>query len=549
MFLKIFYIPIILFFIFQISGFAALNEISVDNEIRYEYLIFDPIGTSPLIICVPGFTQHNSSPEYIILKDYLLNAGYSLLIMNPPQHGEDFTWFKKQYTWGETEANDLLTLVTHLDIWSRHSEIHLLGFSIGAKIVLKFCALPQIGNRVASVIAVAPPYRVGDINAILTGDFSKVAEGLISSFNAVDRAGFLRLSYMTLGGIKTSFFMYKPSPADEITRITAPILLIHGSDDWLTRSYHSIKLFSQAEGKEKIAITLINTRTHAEDMLSRGSSKVKNAFLFILFSWLDYIKKDLDDKNNCFNDKFNEKIKTDSNYSQLIYPPKKVSLMTSPALNGSISNLWSSAADHNHSLITANILFDLNHRNNLIAKNFFTIGSTRFPQKSIIDHLRAGLSFEQHDWEKATNFEGYLSMYYSIGSLIRLRRLSYIFGLGNSFNRNIVSFDLAFLLLDFQLCYGRFSENKNSTLINFNFPMIANANGSYFFGICYSKFLSSGIKSVNQYNYSSYLVGGPSAPIFNTRMRFVIQCRQNKLTWRNQDRAWSWGISLNFREK
>ena len=175
----------VVFIHFSYCLFGQPGIIEDYNHIKYEYQNLDSSDKTPLIICIPGFTQHNRSQEFLTLKDYFSRNGFSYLIMNPPQHGEEFTWFKKLYSWGETEVGDLIELSEYLKIWQKHSEIHLMGFSIGAKIVLKFSAEPKYSDSIKSVIAIAAPFRVGDINVRISGDIVRISEGLISSFHAM----------------------------------------------------------------------------------------------------------------------------------------------------------------------------------------------------------------------------------------------------------------------------------------------------------------------------------------------------------------------------
>jgi len=548
---NIFFNKFLLLFLLTIpaTNFAQHGNINQYSNIRYEYKNHHPSNNenNPLIICVPGFTQHNRSREFLILKDFFDKNGFSYLIMNPPQHGEDYTWFKKLYTWGEKEVKDLHELTGFLKLWDNHSEIHLLGFSIGAKIVLKFSAESKHKESIKSVVAVAAPFRVADINMRVSGDVKKIPEGLISSFHAMKRAGFFRILHMIFFGLPKGLFFNKPTPANEISHITAPTLLLHGADDWLTKSYHSVLLFEQAENTKHVSLVVFNTRTHAEDMLSRDGTQLKMSFLETLNKWFAYVKRQTNPINKIyFNDKFNKKLTTNSDIKHSLYRSDRITLMSSPTINELNSNIWISAADHNHSVFTINSAFKLN--DNTFSRYFFTVGSTKMPG-SLLDRIRLGLSFEKESFNKSSAFEGYFSINNPLGSIVWLRRITFIQGIGNSFNRWLLSADIALLVLDFQLNYGEFLKNEKKWQLAFNFPLIGNASGSYYFGVGYSKFFSSVSNSFFKNDLKAYLVLGPAIPIFRSRFRATLQYEQNGFNPSGAERIWSAGLSINYREK
>ncbi len=535
-------------FILPINTFPQTEAIQQFKNIRYQYINQDTSSNenNPLIICVPGFTQHNASREFNTIKNFF-KINYSFLIMNPPQHGKDYTWCKKLYSWGENEVKDLLELTTKLEVWDKHDEIHLLGFSIGAKIVLKFSAVSKNSAAIKSVIAVAAPYRVGDINIRLSGDMKIIQEGLLSSFYALKRAGLVRIPYMVFAGMHKALLVNKASPANEIPAIKAPALLLHGSDDWLTKSYHSVKLYERAKENQPFSLVVFNTQTHAEDMLSRDDAKISTAFLETLNDWFKFIREENNPNNKIqFNKNFNYKLKENSKIKNTLYPTGKISLMSSPTVNDLNTNIWISAADHNHSLFTVNSTFKFKGKN--ITRYFFTLGSTKF-SGSIVDRIRVGLSLEQESFKHSSAYEGYFSLYYPLGSVLWLKRLTYIIGIGNSFNRQIISADLSYLVFDFQINYGKFIRENSDLQIVCNFPLVGDAAASYFFGVGYSRFLTSAPGALFTDNLKVYLFVGPQIPLFNTRIRLNLQFDRNGFYSERANNIWSAGVSLNFREK
>ncbi len=524
---------------------AAIEDIA---NIKFEYFNRDSLsGTgSPLIVLVPGFTQHNRTPEFTALKHFFMTRGFSFLIMNPPQHGEDYH-YKKTYSWGENEVDDLALLADSLDLWQKHSEIHLLGFSIGAKIVLRFAARAGVQEAIASVAAVAPPYRVGEINMRPATDHRVVNEALRSKFRALQRSSFGRLLYMTLIGMPKSMLLNRATPASEISRIQAPTLLLHAANDWLTKSFHSARLFSRAMPDQRVAFVALNTKTHAEDMLSRAGAETKTAFLATIDAWLNFVDAgNLPDDKKAFNRDFQREVGQSDKIQQQLFPATEISDMSTPTLYDFATGAWQSAADYNHSKITITSALQVNRETR--ASHFFTFGSTKVGG-TLLQRTRLGLSFQQNGRGDLSRERGHLSLFYPFGSFIWVRRLTFEQEFRNSASR-VFSADLAFLILDFQLRYGRtVQDNRNDIQLGFNFPLYANARASRFFGFGYTRFLSGAANARFKSTAKFYLAHGPNRPWAGTRWRAILQYEQRGLNSFDTRRIWSVGLSVNVDEE
>lgn len=530
------------------QGLAQPGRIRDIAGIKFEYCNPDSLRrtNNPLVICVPGFTQHNRSQEFSLLKDFFTARNFSVLIMNPPQHGEVYT-LGKLYSWGENEVQDLVTLSDSLQIWHQHDEVHVLGFSIGAKIVLRFAALPAVRDSIASVVAIAAPYRIGAINMRPSTDLRLITEGVRSNFRAVRRASILRILYMVAVGMPKALLVNKATPAKEIDAIRAPTLLLHAADDWMTKSLHSAKLFGRASQDQPFAFVALNTRTHAEDMLTRAKPVLRRAFLDILDNWLGFVRNSALPRSKVgFDQQVHHRLRQIPAVDSVLYPTERVSLMSSPTLHDFNTGLWLSAADDNHSLLTVNSTFKLNE--NSFAKHYVTFGSTNL-SGSLLQKIRLGLSWQQNAVGKLSAPRGQVSLYYPVGSFIWLRRLSYLQSLDHNLRQRIVSADLAFLVLDFQLNYGKFVDSKNDLQLAFNFPLFGNAAASTFFGLGYSRFLSDVPAPLFKNELKLYLVLGPRVTLARARVRATLQYQQSGLNPAGADRIWSLGVSFNFRER
>ena len=530
--------------IFEVNLYSKPDTISIYNSIRYEYCNLNTTERNPIVICVPGFTQHNQSPEFYILKDFLAKNNFSYLIMNPPQHGEDITRCDKIFTWGEDEVKDLHELIKHLKIGEKHSEAHLLGFSIGAKVVLKYAACFPYQSFIKSVIPVAAPYRVGDINFRLSGDIKKPTEGLASGVYALDRTDICRLAEMVLIGMPKALCVNKASPANDISSIKVPILLLHGADDWLTKSFHSVKLFNNIGEQHQASLITLDTRSHADDMLTRDKSDLRYAFLEILKTWFKFIKQDSNPKQKInFNKTFAKILSKSRNIENYLYDNDKITYMNSPTFYDPNGKIWMIPPDKNSSILS------IHNLNNVCGDKgsevFINGGFTKY-SNSILNKIQVGLGAERRN-NKCSSYEGYLSLYYPFGSFLWFKRLNYVHGIDNTFNRRILSADLALLIVDLRFSYGNFFNSEQNSLLSFNFPLIGNASGLYFLGIGYSRFISSIPNSIKKDNLKAYLFIGPKIRALNSRLQLSLQYDTNKGDYK-QNTNWGIGISLYINE-
>lgn len=543
---------------------AGNGELSCHNFIMYEYYNMnlnyscsDNIQegkNSPLIIMVPGITQHNASPEFARLKNYFKNKGYSYLIMNPPQHGNKTVSIRdKLFTWGKNEVEDLLELVSHLKIKANHNEIHLFGFSIGGRIVLEFSIHEKNPLAVSSIVTAAAFYRVGDINMRLSGDIRRPFSAVPPVCKAFIRAGVCDMLSMVFLGLPATLMCNTALPAKKIPGIKAPTLLLHGANDWLTKSYHSKKLFAYAGREQRFALVALNTPLHAEDILIKPGSGISKAFFSILDKWYEYINDSPGEKTKDeFNRAFNGKLLADSSIKKKIYHAKNITLMSAPTANHLNTNIWVSAANQNHSLFTANTTCSL--KGEKYSRYFFTLGPTAL-RAPWWRKVRAGLSFEKKaSSNKLSGFEFYGSLYAPFGSFLWLRRLTYIQGMGNSFNRQILSLDFALLVVDIRFDYGKFAppqpgEKENLGQLAFDFPLINDAAGCYYLGVGYSRFLSPVPDPLFRNNLKAYLFLGPRFRLLGSRMRGHIQVEQDGWRFKGGRRLWSAGVSINLGER
>ncbi len=520
------------------------GRIEVLDGIRYEYV--NQGSNTPLVLVVPGFTQHNRSMEFCMVRDHFLSRGLSVLIMNPPQHGEDFHWTGKIYSWGEQEARDLKTLTDSLGLFTKHPQIHALGFSIGAKTVIRFASLEGVKGRLTSVMAVAPPYRVSDINSRLSGDMGKPMESLISSGAAVDRSGYARMFYMAAFGMTGALAYNRASPADEILAVKDPLLLVHGSNDWLIKANHSLRLYNRSEPGQSVALVILDTRTHAEDLISRDRSAVRQGLFDVLDHWVGLTASG---QAALPKDSLQSRLKIMLDSIPWVkdnrVSAQQVSLLDHPTLFQSADRLWYTAPQDQPSLA------EVHYSHSLNAKKGAHLRMDAAPwhhDKNFLSGLAAGLDLEDSVGKVPNGIEANLSYAQTWGSVLLFRRIGFLTGIGGESQRRILSMDLCLYLLNFQLNYGTFDTQRRDAELAFSLPLISDAAASYFLGVGYSAFLTGSVKGYQRDTFHSFLVWGPKRQIFGTRIRFNLQYQQEGPLSAGWTPTFSAGASLSLFE-
>lgn len=112
-------------------------------------------GQTRLVIYVHGM-EGSSNDHYIIrLIKLLTQHNYSALVMNLRSCAPVPSPFKKLYHSGMSE--DLDSVLDWVLDHYQYNEIYLIGFSIGANIVLKYIGEKQINKKISKAIAISVP--------------------------------------------------------------------------------------------------------------------------------------------------------------------------------------------------------------------------------------------------------------------------------------------------------------------------------------------------------------------------------------------------------
>ena len=213
---------------------ATLRVSILEPEVEDGSRLVEPKGT---VLVLHGFW---SSGFWMLRTAHLLaESGYRAVLVDLRGHGQSTG---EGLTFGPREARDLSQVVDELaqrDLLA--GKLGVYGISYGATTAIHLAA---IDRRVAGVVAVAP---FSAMRAVVP-DYARTAlpgieRGITDQTlqRAVDRAG-----------EKADFDPDLSNAIAAIQQTTSPVLIMHGTDDWLVPPYHAMRLYSAAQNHARL---------------------------------------------------------------------------------------------------------------------------------------------------------------------------------------------------------------------------------------------------------------------------------------------------------
>lgn len=197
------------------------------------------------ILVSPGIFMHRDSAEHRLLAARLSDLAH-VVTLDVRGHGDSGGLF----SFGAKEPEDLAELCALLR--QRYARVIAVGFSFGG---YNACVAAALHGAFDAVAMVGAPHRL----FILDHNF--VNRGLLRSLGPMLRRR--RRATRALPSLP----LRRPVPSRLIGRIAPkPVLIVHGSDDWLIPPKHARRLFDAA-GEPK-RLVMIEGGLHAENMLA-----------------------------------------------------------------------------------------------------------------------------------------------------------------------------------------------------------------------------------------------------------------------------------------
>ncbi len=203
-------------------------------------------GSRRAVVVAPGLFTHRGVPEHQALAERLL-AVADVYTLDVRGHGESGGAF----TWGVREPGDIATLARRLR--QEYERVGGVGFSFGGYHVGTAAARHRVFDAVA-MVATPRSFFIVDRHFLL--------RGIVRSLRAIRhrRSTLRRFSLTPMPRTR------RPSAAQIVSGIApAPLLIAHGTSDWLLGTHHAHDLYSRAT--EPKSLLLVEGGSHAEGMM------------------------------------------------------------------------------------------------------------------------------------------------------------------------------------------------------------------------------------------------------------------------------------------
>lgn len=195
-----------------------------------------------VIIIAPGWCMTKDSNAFSKISDVFIRY-CDVICFDFRGHGKSSGLF----TFTAKEPYDLKAVADYAKE-CRYKKIYLLGFSLGAAIVL----IHASENHVNKIIAVSAPY---DFEKIENHMWKKAA--WLETFRKFELNRFLSIRPCILP-------LKKIKPGDIIEKVNSPTLFMAGENDPTVYPWHTEKLYSEALCKKEYKLYL--SGCHAEDL-------------------------------------------------------------------------------------------------------------------------------------------------------------------------------------------------------------------------------------------------------------------------------------------
>jgi uncharacterized protein len=222
------------------------SEVWFDTEdkVRIAGTLIDQVGGDTGVVLVHGFNGYRTKPKIRLLAEGLARR-FPVLVFDLRGHGESEGWC----TGGELEALDVHAAVEFMRRRG-YGRVVTVGASLGGIAVI--LAAGGAGDADA-VVAISTPARWG------TAETKAVRRMTWVFTHQIGRTMFRRLF-----GTRINLDWGHPAPPLEaVTKINAPILIVHGADDHFFPAEDAEALHANAPDPKRLKI--VERFGHAED--------------------------------------------------------------------------------------------------------------------------------------------------------------------------------------------------------------------------------------------------------------------------------------------
>lgn len=207
-------------------------------------------GARAIVLVVPGIFAHRDLGEHVLLAERLSQV-CDVATLDVRGHGDS----RGAFTWGVREPDDVARLARSLR--ERYARVCGLGFSFGGFHCTVAAGLEARAGRPPLFDALA---LVGTPAHLHLLDHNPLSAELLRHLGPMLR----RERRLTRLG---PWPLRRPGTPETLIGAIAgtPLLLVHGSDDWLVPLAHARRLYERANEPKELAV--IDRGLHAEYML------------------------------------------------------------------------------------------------------------------------------------------------------------------------------------------------------------------------------------------------------------------------------------------
>jgi alpha-beta hydrolase superfamily lysophospholipase len=215
---------------------------------------FDVYGPpSPIsVLVVPGFWRDRTYPSMQSLAALLTGLGYRTAIMDVRGHGSS----GGTYGFNIDEHYDVAAVARTLLSRFEAESIVLMGFSVGGAIATSTAARDAL--PIQAQILVSP---VAELSRVMPRFNPFTIHRHIAFSQALNRPRFSLL--VPRGAVRLQAL-------DDVSRVHAPLCLIHVRNDWLVGHRHSIRLYERANEPKELHIIDIPGQYHADRIFTEA---------------------------------------------------------------------------------------------------------------------------------------------------------------------------------------------------------------------------------------------------------------------------------------
>lgn len=213
-----------------------------------------------MILVAPGLFTSRDCPEHQAVAEQLAEIA-DVVTVDMRGHGES----EGRFTWGQREPQDVAALAAHLR--GSYERVGAVGFSFGGYHVGAAAALHRSFDAVAMV---ATPRSFSPLDGHFL--FRGIRKSLLAARRRRGYAGRFSLRSFCTGRRPATAFISAISPT--------PLLIAHGTGDWLLGTHHAHDLFGRAS--EPKSLVFIDGAPHAEGMMVTHADRLMPPLLRFL---------------------------------------------------------------------------------------------------------------------------------------------------------------------------------------------------------------------------------------------------------------------------